>query len=259
MNAAQPKRGSGRGREGALPPAGGDSRDPDLYRHIAGLPAGDLDEQSEARCRGALDAAAAGLSTEARLPSALRTSLVAAAARRAGATRPAAERRRPRRLVAALLFAAFVLGILAWRGWPREHPLSAQFRGLARLQERATDLRTAPLRGPDGTAQGAVEYSLAHREGWAVAEGLPPNDPAEGRYAIWIQRPEDALPRLCGRFDVADFTCKKMVVRVPLEGRADGARIYLTRSPPDSRAQAPGDERRWSGRERIIAEAVIGR
>lgn len=174
------------------------------------------------------------------------------------------------RTAAAVAFCASVAGFFWWRSRVEEHPLSKQFEGLARLMERATDLRRVALRSADSAFFGTVEYSVAEREGWVVAESLHPNDSSRDRYAVWLEVAGETAPRLCGAFDVPDFRCRT-VTRLPLDEAAIGgaelmttgdsslpgmplrsgmARVLLTRSPPSAAA--------WSDAEEIIAEAMIG-
>jgi hypothetical protein len=115
----------------------------------------------------------------------------------------------PWKAYAGWLIAAGVLAFFALRGSTVRAPSAAERRG--QLLATATDVLTAEWKpGPDplaGAVGGDVVWSRARQQGYMRLCALPPNDPRQQQYQLWIfdkTRAEwEAQPVDGGVFDVA--------------------------------------------------------
>ncbi len=177
----------------------------------------------------ALDLAAAAtdiaLSPPARaLPPALTARVLATAPDHLPLTRP---RGKPRTLAwAGWAVAAGLAGWLVWVNVPPPAPTPA-----------AVAARPTAARYMAKAGAGEVVWDATSQQGFLTVRGLPPNDPANERYQLWVvdaarTDPTHAQPVDGGLFDVGPDGSATVPVRATLPVR-DATAFAVTREVPD--------------------------
>lgn len=114
--------------------------------------------------------------------------------------------------------AAGLAGVLAWTWWPR--PGSAE-PTIADRRDVLIAQGAMRFAGPGGR----VDWDTARQEGYLEVRGLPPNDPSQRQYQLWIVdagRP-DQEPVDGGVFDVGPDGTALVPVRAALPVRSAAA------------------------------------